>query len=97
MLDLALQELDVRETGLALVFACECEHLVGHVEAVSLAGWTDAFCGEEDIDASAGAEIEDGFSGMEVDERGRIAAAEGCEHGVLGEASLVRLWCRGFC
>ena len=37
-LDVALQELDVLDAGLALVLAGERQHLVGHVQAVRLAG-----------------------------------------------------------
>ena len=51
--DLAFEEFDVFDAGLALVFAGEGEHLVGHVEAVGFAGGADAAGGEEDVDAAA--------------------------------------------
>ena len=59
LLDLALQELDVRDAGLPLVLARQGEHLVGHVEAVGLAGRADPARREQDVDAAARAEVED--------------------------------------
>src|SRR5262249_22540934 len=41
VLDLALQELHVLDARLLLVLAGQRQHLVGHVEAVGLAAWTD--------------------------------------------------------
>ena len=83
--DLALEELDVGDAGLALVFAREGEHVVGHVEAVGFAGGADALCGEQHVDAAAGAEIEYGLAGPQFDERGWIAAAERGENGLFGQ------------
>ena len=88
VLDFALQELDVVDAGLALVFAGKREHVVGHVEAVGFAGRADAPGGEQHVDAAAGAEIEHGLAGLEFDERGGVAAAERGEHGLLGEQAL---------
>ena len=50
------------DAGLALIFAGEGEHVVGHVEAVGLAGGADAPRGEQHIDAAAGAEVEHGLA-----------------------------------
>ena len=76
VLDRALDELDVLDPGLALVVPRELEHLVGHVEAVGLAGRADAPGREQDVDPAAGAEVEDGLALVEVGDRGRVAAAE---------------------
>ena len=38
VLDLAFEELDVRDTGLALIFACQRQHVVGHIQAIGFAG-----------------------------------------------------------
>ena len=66
VLDLALEELDVGGAGLALVFARQGEHVVGHVEAVGLARGPDAARGEQHIDAAAGAEVEHRLAGLAV-------------------------------
>ena len=71
-----LQELDVRRARLRLVLAGEGEHLVGHVEAVGLARRADPLRREEDVDAAAGAEVEDDLPLLELREGGRVAAAE---------------------
>ncbi len=85
MLDLAAEEFGVRHAGGALILACERQHLVGHVEAVRLAGGAHAPRGEEHVDAAARAEIQDGLAGMQLGERGGISAAERGEHGALGQ------------
>ena len=74
--DLALEELDVLRAGLALVLAREREHLVGHVEAVGLAGRADAARREQHVDAAAGAEVEHRLARFQFGERGWIAASE---------------------
>ena len=56
--DRALEELDVGGAGLPLVLARERQHLVGHVEAVGLAGRADALGREQHVDAAARSEIE---------------------------------------
>ena len=76
VLDRALDELDVLDPGLALVGAGQLEHLVGHVEAVGLAGRADAARREQDVDPAAGAEVEDRLALVQVGDRGRVAAAE---------------------
>ncbi len=72
----ALQELDVRRAGLALILARERQHLVGHVEAVDLAGRADALGREQHVDAAAGTEIENGLAGLESEQGRRVAAPE---------------------
>ena len=64
VLDLALEELDVLHAGFALVLAGQRQHLVGHVEAVSLAGRADAARREQHVDAAARAEIEHRLAGL---------------------------------
>ena len=56
--------------------ARELEHLVGHVEAVGLAGRPDAPGGEQHVDPAARAEVEDRLALVQVGDRGRVAAAE---------------------
>src|SRR5581483_10283257 len=41
VLDGAFEEFDIRRAGLALILACEGEHLVGHVQAEDFAGGAD--------------------------------------------------------
>ena len=43
----------------------------------------DAPGGKQHVDAAAGAEIEHGFAGVELGQRGRIAAAERSQHGLF--------------
>ena len=86
VLDLALQELDVRRRPALRWFSPrKREHLVGHVEAVGFAGGADAARREQHVDAAAGAEVEHGFAVLQFGERGRIAAAERREHGLFGQ------------
>ena len=54
----------------------EGEHLVGHVDAERATGRPDPLGREEDVDAAAGAEVEDALARMEVGDGGRVAAAE---------------------
>jgi hypothetical protein len=55
-------ELDVGDAGLVGVAAGQCEHLVGHVQSVGLAGGSDPTGGQEYVDAAAGAEVEYGLA-----------------------------------
>ena len=84
-LDLALEELDVVDAGLALVLARQRQHLVGHVEPVGLAGGADPPRGEQHVDAAAGAEVEHRLARVELGQRGRVAAAERGRHRLCGE------------
>jgi hypothetical protein len=52
-LDVALEELDVGGAGLGRVAAGQGQHLLGHVEAVGLAGQPDSFGGQQHVDAAA--------------------------------------------
>ena len=89
VLDRALEELDVLDPGLALVRAGQLEHLVGHVEAVGLAGRADPPGREQDVDAAARAEVEDRLALVELGDRGRVAAAERGQLAASGSALAV--------
>ena len=82
-LDLALEELDVAHAGLALVLARQGEHLVGHVEAVRLAGGPDAPGRQQHVDAAARAEIEHGLARLQLGERGGVPTAQRRRHRLL--------------
>ena len=81
----ALEEVDVRDAGLARVLPREREHLVGHVEAVGGAGRADPLGREDHVDAAARAEVEHGLALAQVGDRGRVAAAERREHRRVGQ------------
>src|SRR5262249_16208757 len=79
----------VVDTGFALVLAREREHVVGHVEAVDLAGRTHATGREQHIDAAARSEIEHSLADLQLNQRCRVAAAERrSDHGVGPRAAL---------
>ncbi len=71
-----LRNSTLSSAGLALVLARERQHLVGHVEAVGLAGRPDAPGREQHVDAAARAEVEHRLAGAELGQRRRVAAAE---------------------
>ena len=85
MLDLALEEVRVRDSGLGLVVLGEREHLVGHVEPVDDARRPDAPRGEEDVDAATRAEVEHRVALAQLGDGRRIAAAEACRRCRAGE------------
>ena len=86
-----LQELDVRDAGLPLVLPRQRQHLVGHVEAVGLAGRPDAARREQDVDAAARSEVEHHLSLMQLGERGGIAAPERGEDRLGGKGGRLGL------
>ena len=53
-----------------------CEHLVGHVHPVRLAGRADPAGGQQDVDAAAGAQVEHGLALVQVGDGERVAAAQ---------------------
>jgi len=85
VLDLALQELDVGQPGLPGVAAGEGKHLVGHVESVDPAGRTHPPGREDDVDPTAGAEIEHDLALLEGGDRQRVAASERGKDRGLGQ------------
>src|SRR5690606_5502225 len=76
LFDVAFDELHVGRAGLGGVAAGEVEHLLGHVEAIDEACRAHAARGEEDIDASTGAEVQDGLTNLQVGYGGRVAATK---------------------
>ncbi len=86
--DFAFEKFDIVDSCLALVFASQRQHFVGHVEAVGFAVGRHAAGGEEHVNAAAGAKVENGFAGLELDEGGGIAAAERSHNGFLGNEAL---------
>ena len=62
MLDLPFQKFDVVGSGLALVLVRECQHFIRHIQAVRLACRSNPLGGKQNIDATAGAQIENKFS-----------------------------------
>ena len=66
-------ELDVGEGDAVDAVACGCggagDHGGGHVDADGLASGADFAGGEEDVEAAAGAEVDDGFAGFEAGQR----------------------------
>ena len=82
VLDQALEEVDVRRARLPRVSLREREHLVGHVQAVDGSRGPDPLRGEEDVDASTGAEVEDGLALVELGDGQRIAAPRLARDGV---------------
>ena len=85
-LDLPLQKLDVPDPRLPLVFAGEREHLVGHVQAVGLAGRANPPGREQHVDPAAGAQVEHHLALVQLGERGGVAAAQRGEHRFLRQA-----------
>ena len=81
LLDQALEEDGVPDPGVGGVLARQREHLVGHVEPVREAGRPDALGGQDDVDSSAGTQVEDGLAFAELGDRRRVAASERGEGG----------------
>ena len=69
-------ELDVGVAAGCGVGASALNHLGRHVDADGAAGGADLLRGQKDVEAAAGAEIDDDFAGLEVRGRGGIAAGE---------------------
>ena len=76
MLDFTFQELDILETALEPILLSDREHLVGHVEAVGLAGRTDTARRQQYVNAATGAEIEHRLARLQLGQRCRVAASE---------------------
>ena len=81
-LDRAFEEFDIRGARLLLILASQCQHLVGHIQPVHLAGRADALGRQQHVDAATRSEIEHRVSRFERQERRRIAAPERRGHGV---------------
>ncbi len=60
---LALQKIDVRQTRFLLILAGERQHFIRHVKAIGFPARRDPLGRQQDIDASAAAQVEHDFSG----------------------------------
>ena len=69
----------------ARVPLCEREHLVRHVQPVRDSCRPHALGRENHVDAPSRAEVEHRLTDAELGNRGRVATAEGREHGRVGE------------
>src|SRR5207302_6134291 len=69
LFDLTLEKFDVFDAGLLLILTRKREHFVSHVEAIDFARWSDSPRGEQHVDSSAGAEVQDGFARIQYRER----------------------------
>src|SRR5437762_6230965 len=76
IVDAAYEKLDIGDAGFPLILAREGEHFVRHVETVDFACRANASCGQQHINSTAGAKIENGFARIQGGERRGIAAAE---------------------
>jgi hypothetical protein len=79
----SLQELDVLGALLDAVLLGQCQHLVGHVQAVGEAGRADAPGGEQHVDAAAAAKVEHSLALGQGGEGGRVSAPERRLHRIL--------------
>jgi hypothetical protein len=84
-LDLAFEKLDIFDAGFLLVLSGERQHVVGHIEAVSLAGWADPPRRKKNIDAAARAKIKDDLARLQLGQRRGIAAAKRGKHRRFGQ------------
>jgi hypothetical protein len=84
-LDSSTQEFDVGNSRFGSIITRKLQHVIGHVETVRFPGWSNTTRREDDVDAAAGSEIENDFSGIESGERCWIPAAERCEYCRVGE------------
>src|ERR1044072_5561780 len=88
LLDVAFEPMDVLDTGLRLVGACEGEHLVGHIEAVRGAARGGAAGGGEgellggDVEGVRGAVLGDGAGGEQDVDAAAVAEVEHAHAGL---------------
>src|SRR5205807_3811606 len=96
--DGSFEEFYVFGAGFFLIFAGQREHFVRHVKPISFTGGPDSLGGKDDVNAAAGAEIENGLARLQFHEGGRIAAPQGGGHGLLGQGGFfgVAVQVRGY-
>src|SRR6266700_5904823 len=71
--------------GFAHTLPRHFEHGWGHIDADDLSGWPDHLRGDQTIDASTAADIDDPLTGLEVADAKRVArAGERCDR-ALGD------------
>ncbi len=75
MLDIAQAELHVAEAMLLGQLPAPGHHVFGHIHADDPARLSRPCGRQEDIDAGAGAQVQDGFANFEVSQRRGVAAA----------------------
>ena len=75
--------------ALPLVLAGKGKHLVRHVQAVGFASGPHALRGKKHVDATAAAQVEDGFSGLQFGQCRRIAAPQRGENRSLRQLALL--------
>ena len=95
LLDVALDELDVRDARLARIGPRELEHLVCHVQPDRLAARSDPPGRDQHVRAAARPEVENGLALVQIGDSGRHAAAERRLHGGVSCAADVGLRIEG--
>ena len=78
------------DASFPLILPRESEHLVRHIEAVGFSGRANATRREQNIDTAARAEIEHSFSGVQLRQRGWVAAAERGQNSFLRQRAGLR-------
>src|ERR1700693_2675024 len=71
--DLSLQKLHVARPGLGFVLVRQSQHFISHVETIRFAGWTDTPGRQQNVDASARAEVQHNLAWMELRQRRWVA------------------------
>lgn len=83
VLEVALQELDVRDTGVDRVAPGQVQHLGRHVEADRQPAGPDPAGTDQDIGPGTGPEVQDDLAGVQVGHGGRDTASQrGRDRGV---------------
>src|SRR6185312_3709059 len=89
--DRSLEKFNVGHAGLPLVLSGKCEHVIGHVEAVSLTRRPNPPRRQQHVDPAPGTEVKNRLAGLEVDKRGWIAAAKRGQDCFLRERIFLRV------
>ena len=76
-------QFDVFDARLLLVFTCKSQHVIRHIQSIGLARRADALRRQQNVDAAARPKIEHSLSELQLRKRGRIAAAERGQNGLL--------------
>ena len=82
-LDLALEELHVRCTCLGGIGASQSQHVIGHVHPIGEPGRADPPCGQQDVDAAAGAQVQHPLALMQIRDSQRVTAAQASQDRLL--------------
>ncbi len=76
LLDVPLEQFHVGGAGLGDVAPGQGEHLIGHVQPEDPTRGSDPLPGQQHIDATARAEVQDPLPLLEVSDRDGVAAAK---------------------